>query len=124
MKLSLNELKLAAALLLPDLIVVHASNIHWRDDYGYPGIIIPERDWLYVCWLCEKTFTRDECHKYHDILTENKPSLSDCAKGTTAHASRWTFHASIEQRLEAICRVKFPHLFNEPPAPSTRLFST
>lgn len=114
--MTIDEMKLAVASLLPDRVHIRGNHVCWRINEKTAGPAVMETEWLHVCWLAEKTLTDDECWEYGGII-EAMASLQppEWEQEGKPYAALYPFHTSPWKRLEAICRVKFPHLFEEPP---------
>ena len=121
-------MKLAVASLLPDKIAIRdpEKGVELDQEILLPGGPIAvwrdtakkvaDREWLHVCWLAERTLTREECHEYHDALRnlETAPLCRECHEGKRPWAERWTFNVGWEFKIEHICRVRFPEMFTTP----------
>jgi len=114
---TLDDMKLAVAKMLPDVLraedagndpVTGGIFIEWLDT----DESVSEREWLHVCWLAEQKLDREECKAYHGILLDQEtPGMAMCFSGANSWSERWTFNKSAEHRLEALCRVKHPEMF-------------
>lgn len=107
---SLDELKLAVAKMLPDEIIYDENPLWfwWKEDVdsGIENSQITDREWLHVCSLAEETLTVHQGESYCEILKDVCGCDVDAGK-----ASRVCYFASAEQRLEVLCRVKYPEMF-------------
>ena len=87
------QLQLALGKMLPDKIELReVSPCTFRDQYWIAkrnpitGRIKPT-EWLHLCWLAEKTLTKDQSICYQIMLDFN-------------------YHATWQQRTEALAKVK------------------
>ncbi len=68
---------------------------------------VSDREWLAVCALAEARLTRDQRFTYTIKLTIATGANTKHSQGFTFHI----LHATAEHRIEALCRVKHPELF-------------
>lgn len=111
--MTLEKMKLAVCEKLPELIEafegVNRPNLYqWIKPRPYRHPTERSINWptegLQVCHEAEKLLTLEQCTVY-DALLYNLP---DSGKEI---ADACTWHATYEQRLEALCRVWFPERF-------------
>lgn len=98
------EMRLLVARMLPEEIEVRRGSFHWKEHCGERPQV-SSREWLFVVHLAEKTLTEDE---YTYFVWALKDSLFSAiyARDMCEMVS-----ATTAQRIEALCRVKHPNLF-------------
>lgn len=109
---TIDEMKLLVAGMIPEHLHIRGTNACWRINEKAAGRAVVETEWLHVCWLAEESLSDDECRTYGQILemmVSKEPA--DWASRGKPYAATYAFHATVEQRLEALCRIKHPGLF-------------
>ena len=108
---TLDEMKLAVAGMLPDEIKIQKgfyfggiTKFSWRTVHG-PDV--GEYSWLHVCHLAEKTLTVEQADEFEDAVKRslNYDTPPDCA------ANEHFWHLDLPVRMQAICRVRCPEMF-------------
>ena len=115
-KPTIDKMKLLVAGMIPEHILVLESGgstlYGWNDPlHGFNGPVT-EREWLHVAWLAEESLSDDECREYGQIIEiMGSKEPQDWEARGKPYAATYAFHATVEQRLEALCRIKHPGLF-------------
>ena len=101
------QLKRALAKMLPNLVAVNPSKPftwYWKNKTDTCDYKVLDTELLYLCWLVEETLTNNECRVYSEelvrICVNPKLFQIDCTAGG------WFFHATWQQRVIALCKVK------------------
>lgn len=108
--MTLDEMKLAVCEKLPKRIFYFNGNYYWMAEKDYsPRTHHPiwwPTEGLQVCHEAEKLITATEADTYNSLL------FRYCAYSLKG-VNSFQWHATCEQRLEALCRVWYPERFQQ-----------
>lgn len=126
-------MKLAVATLLPDELCIRDGVVCWSMGRWAGGAVM-DTEWLHVCELSCDVLTHEEWSRYRwwlwpicagktdtdfqKRLLPLRPVIyadPEIPKNSIKNFTweRCAHHPSVEHRLEALCRVKFPELFTQ-----------
>lgn len=119
-KPTLDEMRLCVAKMLPEHIKIidgwglqiGKSFFFWIDKDRSREVT--DREWLHVAWLAVQALQGDDRSLYCDFLSTYVDASTARFAGDLRWMHEWHGHvATVEHRLEALCRVKHPEMFTK-----------